>query len=334
MVEPSGLGDIELKPLATYRHKVSLKEFAEPIGEVCSFSDFLRSVPNILAGRELREVAEAIVNSRKQGFPVIFLFGAHVVKCGLSRVVIQLMEAGVVTHLATNGAGAIHDVEIALVGHTSEDVDSAIEQGVFGLARETSEVLNEAAREAARTGEGYGEAIGRLLHEKGAPNLVASIFARAYELPLPVTVHVAIGADTFHLHPNCDPAALGEATHTDFRRLITAVSDLYGGGVVVNIGSAVQLPATLQKAFAAVRAKGKEIKGFVGVNLDFIRHYRPNLDPVHRAKQFGGKGYNLTGRHEIMIPLLAWAILERLGKTGKQKDMGYGKCDGEGARSL
>lgn len=314
MVEPAGLGDIRLRPLATYRHKVSVKDFAEPLGEVCSFSDFLRSVPDILAGREFREAVEAVVEARRHGWPVIVLFGAHVVKCGLSRLLIQLMEAGAITHLATNGAGAIHDVEIALVGHTSEDVDRAMEEGTFGLARETGEVLNEAAVEAARTGEGYGEAIGRLLHERNAPNLVASVLARAYELAVPATVHVAIGADTVHIHPNLEPAALGKATHGDFRRLITAVSGLYGGGAVVNIGSAVQLPVTLQKAFAAVRAKGRELRGFVGICFDFHRHYRPALDPVHRAEQFGGRGFYFVGHHELMLPLFAWAVLERLGQ--------------------
>jgi len=317
LIEPTGLSDIRLKPLATYKHKVSLKDFAEPIGEVRSFSDFLRSIPNILAGKDFREAVQAVVEARRHGWPVIVLFGAHLIKCGLSRVLIQLMEAGAVTHLAMNGAGAIHDVEIALVGHTSEDVDKAMEEGTFGLAKETGEILNDAAIESARAREGYGEAIGRLLHERKAPNLLASILARAYELGIPATVHVAIGADTVHIHPNLDPSALGKATHDDFRRLITAVMGLYGGGAVINIGSAVQLPVTLQKAFAAVRAKGKRIGGFVGINFDFIRHYRPSLDPLHRAEQFGGKGYYFVGHHEILLPLFAWAVLEGLGGVNR-----------------
>ncbi len=316
MVEPTGFSDIRLLPLSTYKHKVSLEDFARPIGEVNSFAQFARSLPNILAGRALKEVVRAIVNARKADWPVIFLIGAHVIKCGLSRLLIQLAEAGAITHFALNGAGAIHDVEIALVGHTSEDVDKAMEEGTFGLARETGEVLNEAAKEAATTGEGLGETVGRLLHERRAPNLISSILARAYELDITATVHVAIGADTVHFHPDFDPAALGEATHVDFRKLVSAVTGLYGGGVVVNVGSAVQLPVTLQKAFAAARAKGCMLKGFVGVNLDFIQHYRPNLDPVHRAEQFGGKGYSLTGHHEIMLPLLTWGVLEGLREAG------------------
>jgi hypothetical protein len=236
--------------------------------------------------------------------------GAHVIKVGLGPLVVQLMEEGTVTALALNGAGAIHDWEVAAVGATSEDVPAVLHHGRFGMAAETGEALNGAAAEAASSGAGFGETLGRRMVEGDLPHRGVSVLARAFERGIPATVHVALGSDIVHQHPSADGAAIGQATFTDFRRLVTVVSRL-SGGVWINCGSAVQLPETFLKALSVAENLGHAIQGFATANLDMIRHYRTEENVLRRPTQGKGRSFSLTGQHEILLPLLAAAIAQR-----------------------
>ena len=293
--------------------KVRTEDFASPATPDASFRTFLDSLPNILAGADLRAVVEAIVAAKRAGKPVLVSMGAHVIKCGLSPVLIDLMERGVIDALALNGAGSVHDVEIALFGITSEDVNEALQSGDFGMAKEPCDFLNESAAGAAEQGKGLGEALGERLLESTGPNLHLSVLAAGARLGIPVTVHVAVGTDINHMHPSASGAAIGEATFTDFRVFAAAVSRVGDGGVILNLGSAVVLPMIIEKALAVARNLGHPVERFTGVNFDFIRHYRSTLNPVVRSKVLGGDGYQLMGHHEILIPLLAHAVVARLG---------------------
>ncbi|MDI6827008.1 MAG: hypothetical protein QME62_00830 [Armatimonadota bacterium] len=279
-----------------------------------SFAKFLDSLPDILAGRAFRELVTSIVQARKIGKPVIACMGAHVIKCGLSPIIIDLMSKGILTTVAMNGAGAIHDLEIALFGCTSEDVASGLKNGTFGMARETAEFLNRAAILAHQQQLGLGESIGKTLIEANAVNADLSIQASGYALGVPVTIHVALGTDITHMHPDADGAAYGDATMRDFRILTSAMGNLGGGGVLLNFGSAVILPEVVLKAFAILRNLGFDLSGIVGANFDFIQQYRSTQQIVKRMEYLGGKGYALTGHHEIMVPLLAHAVVEEIEK--------------------
>ncbi len=300
--DPSTLTDY---PVETRPSKVSLPQLAEPCDPSLSVADFLDTLPDALAARDLREVARRVADARRRDKAVIWAMGAHVLKVGLSPILVDLMERGVLTALAVNGAMAVHDTEIAWWGRTSEDVDAALAEGTFGMARETHTLVNGAARIARDEALGFGEALGRALQE--APHADRSLFAQAYRLGVPMTVHVALGTDIVHMHASADGAAIGEATLRDFRILTAAMRGLSGGGVLFNVGSAVLLPEVLLKAMATLSNRG-ELRGFTGVNMDFTQLYRPLTQVVRRVKALEGEGFALTGHHEIMVPLLASAI--------------------------
>ena len=310
-VPPADLTRVKTYPLAERANKVRVDEFGRAVSASSSLPDFLEGLPDILAVKVLRELAAAVVQARSEGRTVAVAAGAHVVKVGVSPVIIGMMEEGTVTALALNGAGAIHDWEIAAIGATSEDVGRVLHQGRFGMSEETGRALNEAAAEAARGGEGLGEVLGRRIVEARLPHLGKSLLGRAHELGVPVTVHVAIGSDIVHQHPAADGAAIGAATFTDFRRLVTIVSGL-AGGVWINIGSAVQLPEVFLKALSIAENLGHDPAGFATANLDMIRQYRTDENVLRRPTLGKGRSFALTGHHEINVPLLAAAVgLER-----------------------
>ena len=307
-VEPMDLGGLRTYPLASRPSKVTVADFARPADAGGSFADFLASLPRILAAEDLREVAAAVRRAREDGLPVIAGLGGHVVKTGLAPVLLDLMRRRVITAFAMNGSCLVHDFEIAVAGGTSEDVDATLGSGTFGAAEETGRMLNEAASAGAADGVGLGEAVGRMLAGLAPPHAGASLLHEAYAARVPVTVHVAIGNDITHIHPNADGAAIGATTHRDFRLLCSLVAGLDGGGVYLNLGSAVVLPETFLKAVTVVRNR-QRLEGFVTANFDFIQHYRPLTNVVRRPTAGSGRGYAITGHHEIMIPLLAAAIL-------------------------
>ena len=306
------LSAIKPQPFSQRRNKVGVADFARAGRPGESIADWLGKLPQILAGSDLREIILAIVRARRSGCPVILAMGAHVIKCGLSPVIIDLMEREVITGVALNGAGSVHDSEIALFGATSEEVAAGIEEGTFGMAAETAQFLNEAIECGHRERIGMGKAIGRRLLEVRAPHAGVSLLASGARLGVPVTVHVAIGTDIHHMHPSASGEALGGTSHYDFRVFAGEVARLAPEGVLINAGSAVLLPVVIEKAIAAARSTGHDVGPFVGVNLDFIQHYRGGLNPVKRAEELGGRGYRLTGHHEILIPLLAAGVLAML----------------------
>lgn len=292
--------------------KVGIDGFARPLAPGSSLDDFLRSLPGILAGNSLRTVIDRIATARRAGRAVVVAMGAHVIKCGLSPLLVDLMRRGVVTALAMNGAGAIHDSEIARFGETSEDVVDGMATGMFGMVMETADFVNGGARLACEENLGLGEALGRMLLEEAAPHCESSLLVAAYECGVPVTVHVCIGCDIVHMHPSADGAAIGEASMRDFRVLTEAMRGLGSGGVLVNAGSAVVLPEVVLKAITTLINLGCDMRGMTGVNLDFVQHYRSNQQVVARVSEIGGDGISLTGHHELMIPLIAAGVIERL----------------------
>jgi len=272
----------------------------------------VNSLPHILAGDDFRAVVEAIVLACKNERPVVFAMGAHVIKCGLSPFVINLMRQGVVSAIAMNGAGAIHDFEIALIGETSEDVAEGLQAGMFGMAEETGRLINEAINDAARQGVGLGESVGRKIIDMNTPFKEYSALAHAVEMKIPATIHVAIGTDIIHMHPAANGRAIGEASFLDFRLLTSVVANLGGGGVYLNVGSAVILPEVFVKALTIARNLGHDVTNFTTVDLDMQQHYRPMQNVVKRPTMDGSKGYALTGHHELMIPLISQAVVEEL----------------------
>ncbi len=305
---------IDLSKIRTYslkgrESKVRLGDFSKPHQAGGSFRDFFSSLPDILAAKHLKEVAAAVVQARKDGRPVMLGMGAHSIKVGLNPVIIDLLERRIVTSLSLNGAGIIHDFELAFVGQTSEDVDKEILSGAFGMAEETGRMLNEAIK-AASPGEGIGSAVGRMIQSGDFPYKQGSLLAAGARLGVPVTVHVAIGTDIIHMHPSFDGKATGAAAQNDFHTFCSLVSGLEGG-VYINLGSAVLLPEIFLKAVTLCRNLGSPLQHFTTVNMDFVQHYRPNTNVVRRPTQGGGRGYAITGHHEIMFPLLAAAIKEQ-----------------------
>ena len=296
--------------------KVSVQDLGSPVAPGSSMREFFSCLPSQLAAADLLSVARAWADAVKSGKRVIFAMGAHVIKVGLNPLLIDLMERGLISALAINGAGIIHDSEIAMAGKTSEDVSQVLGTGSFGAARETGEFLNGAINAAARLDQGLGQTVGQMLLAEKFPYNEASILASAARLDIPVTVHVALGTDIIHIHPAADGASIGKASFYDFRIFCSLVAGLQDG-VYFNVGSAVLLPEVFLKALTAVRNVGHEVTRLVTVNLDFIRQYRPLTNVVNRPTLEGGKGYNLTGHHEIMIPLLASALLEELASAGQ-----------------
>ncbi|HMF55690.1 MAG TPA: hypothetical protein VK619_04970 [Pyrinomonadaceae bacterium] len=309
-LRPLNLDEVNTYPLASRPSKVALEDFAQPVAEDSSLSDFLKKLPNILAVRSLREIAGQMRRARKLQKPVIWGMGGHVIKTGLAPVIIDLMRRGYVGAIAANGSVLVHDAEIAIAGSTSEDVDATLGAGAFGGAEETGRLLNEAAREGAKDGIGLGEAMGRAVLAQAPEHKDYSLLCAAYEMRVPFTAHLTIGGDIAHFHPNADGAALGATTHTDFRLLSEMVRRLNGGGVYLNIGSAVVLPEIFLKAVTLVRNLGHTLSDFTTANFDFIQHYRPLTNVVRRPVSDGaGRGYAITGHHELTIPLLAAELL-------------------------
>jgi hypothetical protein len=308
---PISLDRITSYPLKGRSSKVSIEDFARPWKAGRNMQEWFASLPGILAGNDFLKVKENIVKAVKSEKMIILAMGAHAIKVGLNPLIIDLMERGIIRCLAMNGACVIHDTEIALAGKTSEDVAAQIKDGKFGMAEETGRILNEAIIQGAEEGLGLGSAVGaRLVREKCAYNRY-SLLARACELDIPVTVHVAIGTDTIHFHPGADGASIGKTSHLDFRIFADLVSKIEGG-IFINMGSAVILPEVFLKSLTLVRNLGFNVKRFTTVNMDFIRSYRPETNVVQRPTLDGGEGYSLVGHHEIMFPLLAAAVIEGL----------------------
>jgi hypothetical protein len=277
----------------------------------------LRSLPDVLAARDFRRIVDAVVAATHHR-AVVAMAGGHVVKTGIAPVLLELMRHGVITHLALNGSAAIHDYEVARWGGTSEDVASGLRDGTFGMAEETGREMNEAISHGQRSGWGMGEALARALiarSDLAHPEL--SLLIGAHELQIPTTVHAAIGAEIIHQHPAADGAAIGDTSHRDFRRLAAALPALHDGGVVLNLGSAVILPEVFLKALTIARnLGGGRPTHFTTSDFDMLRHYRPRVNVVQRPTLGGGAGYEITGHHEVMVPLLAWAVLERVSPGG------------------
>lgn len=307
---------LDFKELHTYsvhdRHsKVTVADFAKPSRAGMTVRELMQSLPGQLAGRDFPELVARIAKAHREGRPVLVGMGAHVIKVGLNPVLIDLMQRGVISAIALNGAGIVHDAEIAMVGRTSEEVAEVLGAGAFGAARETGEVLNGAICRGAEKNIGLGEAVGEVLLEQGFPYNDMSLLAQARKMDIPVTVHVAVGTDIIHIHPGADGAAIGQTSHHDFRVFCSLVSGLEGGAYL-NLGSAVLLPEVFLKAITVVRNLGYEVNNLTTANFDFIRHYRPATNVVHRPTMQGGRGFNFTGHHELLIPLLAAALLDAL----------------------
>ena len=296
------------------KSKVEICDFAKPPAAGRSFSVFYRSLPNILKVKELRAVADAVVCARKKKKSVIFMAGAHVIKCGLNPVLIELIKKKIITCICLNGAGIIHDFEISLQGKTSEDVGGALKDGKFGMGKETADFLNYAVSEGAGRGMGLGYSVASKIAASKLRYKGLSLLYNAYKYKVPVCVHVAIGTDIIHQHPSFDAALTGEGSLRDFRRLTQEIIGLDNGGVVMNFGSSVILPEVFLKALNLARNLGNRVKDFTTVNFDMIYHYRPFQNVVTRPTQGAGRsrGYYIIGHHEIMLPFLAQAIIEEI----------------------
>ena len=293
------------------RHKVRVADFAGP-QEWLSGGNLRALFPRLLKGLDITDVVDGFVTAHRRGRAVILAMGAHVIKCGLSPLLIDMMQRGWLTAIALNGAGVVHDLEVALIGETSEDVAQGLDSGDFGMVDETPRLVNEALRvhDAGRCG--MGAAVGKAIAEGQYPYKAHSLLAAAHACGVPVTAHVAIGADTIHMHPTTDGALLGAASYTDFQKLTLLLRDLHDGGCYWNIGSAVVLPEVFLKALTLCRNTGHEVKRFMTVNLDMLQHYRTETNVVRRPTQDGGRGYTLTGHHEIMLPLLYAMLLQAM----------------------
>ncbi|HVL67882.1 MAG TPA: hypothetical protein VM364_11520 [Vicinamibacterales bacterium] len=305
--EEFDLSGVRTYPLESRRSKARAADFARVAEPSTSIADFIESLPDILAGADFKAVVKALRAAHDAGRGIVWGLGAHVIKTGLSPVVIRLMERGYVSALALNGAGVIHDFELALSGSTSEDVDEALGPGRFGMAEETGTLLNAAISDGVGRGLGLGQAVAARLQALRPAHPHLSLLAAAARLEIPVTVHVAVGTDIVHMHPAADGAAIGEGSLRDFRYFVSAVARLEGG-VYLNCGSAVVLPEVFLKAVALARNQGRSLEGLTTVNIDFMRMYRPHTNVVSRPVAGIGRGYALVGHHEILIPLLAASL--------------------------
>lgn len=308
---------INIKKVKTYSvkergSKVALSDFAKVPGRKAGFSVFLNSLPDILKAKDLRRIVEAVVNAHRKKKPVIFMCGAHVVKCGLGPVLIDLIEKKIVTCLCLNGAGLIHDFEIAFLGSTSEDVGENLKSGRFGMAKETAEFINEAVTEGVCAGLGLGYSLAEKISGSNLRYKNKSVIFNAYKNKIPVCAFVAIGTDIIHQHPSFDAALTAEGSFRDFQALAEEVCRLNKGGVILNFGSAVLLPEVFLKALNLARNLGNPVRDFTAANFDMIYHYRPAQNICLRPVATGGSGYYIIGHHEIMLPLLAQAIVERI----------------------
>ena len=326
---PLQLGAVRTYPLSSRKSKVNVTDFAKPTAANVSISKFMDSLPNFLAAEDLRQLLGAVQRARSGKKTILWGIGGHVIKVGLGPILIKLLERGFVSGIAMNGAALIHDFEIAIAGNTSEDVDACIGAGKFGMARETGEQLNDIARDATRSGLGYGEAAGQFLTSSSAKARYtsSSVVAAAYRRRIPVTVHLSIGADIPHMHPAADGAALGTATYQDFLLFCALVKSMHPGGVYMNWGSAVLLPEIFLKAVSVVRNLGVSLRPITTANFDFIQHYRPLQNVVKRPTLSAGnrrgvesKGYAITGHHELLMPLVAAALTSGWPKPSPKKN--------------
>lgn len=308
---------LNIKKVKTYSikkrySKVQMQDFAKKPLKGRSFLEFYNSLPNILKAKDIRAVANAIIKARKTKKPVILMAGAHLIKCGLNPVVIELIKKKIITCICLNGAGIIHDFEIAFQGRTSEDVGENLKDGRFGMGREAADFLNKAVNEGVSGGSGLGDAVAREISKSKLRYKDLSILYHAYNHKIPVCVYVAIGTDIIHQHPSFDAALTAQGSIRDFHKLVEEASHLNNGGVILNFGSAVILPEVFLKALNLARNLGNKVKNFVAANFDMIYHYRPYQNVVRRPVMSGGSGYYIIGHHEIMLPLLAQAIIEKI----------------------
>ncbi len=312
---PIDLTGVTTYPIATRKNMVSLEQnFASTVTKGMTISSFLAAMPQQHGAKNLNATIDAVVSARKKGKPVVIGIGGHVIKCGLQPVLKQLIEADIITAVAMNGSATIHDYEISLIGETSEDVGAALHCGGFGMAEETGRDINRAIKIGVTRGEGYGESLGRFMLENSNPHNEFSLLVACFVRGIPATVHVAIGTDIIHQHPECDGAILGEASFTDFRIFTSVVATLGDGGVFINIGSAVIMPEVFLKALSIAQNMGFQIDHFTTANFDMTQHYRPLQNVVNRPTTGESRGLTITGHHEIMLPLLAAGILDRMNQ--------------------
>lgn len=302
---------VETYSIHERQHKVSIEDFIDPAG--WQRQGALRALfPRVLKGQDITSIVNDFVSAQRRGRSCLIAMGAHVIKCGLNPLLIDMMRRGWLQGLVLNGAGVIHDVEVALIGATSEDVAHNLGSGAFGMVQETPLLIHAALKQYDSAQAGMGRALGQAVAEGDYPHKDYSLLASAYRHGVPVTVHVAIGADTIHMHPSIDAALLGQATYRDFHHLTLALRGLHNGGCYWNIGSAVILPEVFLKALTLCRNTGHAVERFTTVNLDMLQHYRPEFNVIRRPTQDGGRGYSLTGHHEIMLPLLYALMLEAM----------------------
>ena len=317
-IKPIQFDEISTYPLESRKSKVTIDMFGKSMEGSENMLSFISKLPRILAGEHLRTLIRAMLYAHTTGKPIIWGLGGHVIKVGLGPVLADLMQAGFVNGIAMNGSAAIHDFEVAFCGATSEEVEEQLGEGRFGMARETGEYMNAAVAEAHTNGIGMGEGFGKFIADSGRglsfQHASASVLAQAYALTIPVTVHVAIGTDIIHAHPGASGQALGETTYQDFRLFCNMTKELDGGGVYLNVGSAVVLPEVFLKAVSVVRNLGNRLEEFTTANLDFIQHYRPTQNVLKRPTQNSGQAVAITGHHEIMVPLIAAALKGSLTK--------------------
>jgi hypothetical protein len=309
--EPLDFSRIRTYALAERANKVAIADFAGIHAKGDSLAAFLDKLPRFLVANDFLAVAAAVAQAVRDGRPVVVMMGAHPIKCGLNPVLVDAMRRGIISAVAFNGAGAIHDFETAFQGETSEDVQHGLDDGSFGMVDETSRLMNTALEAGVRAGLGAGETLGRAILDATYPNRRLSILATGAELGIPVTVHIAIGTDIIHQHPTANGAVLGEASYRDFQRFASVVARLEGG-VVLNIGSAVVMPEVFLKALTIARNLSNTVDHFTAATFDMIRQYRPSENVIRRPTHLGGHGYYIVGHHEIMIPLLFAAVTENL----------------------
>ena len=307
-VKPLDLDGLDTYPLASRESKVGREQLGKVSASGGSFGDFWDGLPDILAAKDLRELVRRMQDAHSRDRAIVWGLGAHVIKVGLSPLLVELMSRGFISGLALNGAGIIHDFELAMVGQTSEEVADGLGDGKFGMAEETGTLLNEAIRSGAADGIGLGESVGALLEKEEPPHKEISLLWNAYRLSIPVTVHVAVGTDIIHMHPQASGAAIGQTSLHDFKLFSAVVRGLNDGGVYLNVGSAVLLPEVFLKAVSVVRNLGHPLTDFATANFDFIRHYRPRVNVVQRPVTGTGRGFEFVGHHELMLPLLAAAL--------------------------
>ena len=308
---PISLKNLKTYPLMRRRSKVRSGELARPHSAGQSVAEFLSGLPGILAADDLKALAAAIVKARNEGRPVVLGMGAHPIKVGLSPVIIDLMERGIITALSLNGACLVHDFELAFAGRTSEDVAASLKTGKFGMAAETGSIVNKAINAGVKAGGGLGRSLGEHILSSDYRSKSLSLLATAALMDIPAPVHVALGTDIIHMHPEADGAAIGEGGLRDFRLFCSVVADLEHG-VYINLGSAVLLPEVFLKALSVARNLGNKVRDITTVNMDFIQHYRARENVLRRPTMDGGAAYALTGHHEIMFPLLAAAVTEKM----------------------